>query len=149
MTESTKSVSSQIQHLDHVGYNPINLDTFEEFWCLVLGFTRCWESSMEPEMAWELFGAQLSQPIRLYRYKHPEIQTQIEVHMFPHVHRPASFPFAAPGISHICLHVEDRLKFIDSLPDTVTKIVYDNPKGWKNIFIQDYEGNWIELREKL
>lgn len=94
-------------------------------------------------------------PAMIRRYSHEEWDVDIEIHQFlKDDYQPREFdsPFQRPGINHICIHTggpNSRMEFLSSLPLYVKSHIYDNPKGWQNIFIRDFEGNWIELRENL
>jgi hypothetical protein len=55
--------------------------------------------------------------------------------------------FSRGGINHISLLVENKKKFLQKY-DFDAKI-YNNPKGHQNVFIRDFEGNWIELYENI
>jgi catechol 2,3-dioxygenase-like lactoylglutathione lyase family enzyme len=138
--------------LDHVGFITDGIDTFEKFWCEVLGYKCIHESHMPAEMASELFN--IHSPAEIRRYSHPDISPDVEIHVFGQWPSIASQNFNRFGLNHICLHTGgpgSRQEFLDGLPksDLVELRVYDNPKGWQNIFLRDGEGNWLELREDL
>ena len=71
----------------------------------------------------------------------------IEIHCFNKKVKESSQKFNRFGINHICLFVEDRKKFLKKYKFDAK--IYHNPKGHLNIFIRDFEKNWIELKEKL
>lgn len=90
------------------------------------------------------------------RYKHPNIPVEIEIHIFADGIDPCNKQYNQDGLTHVCLQIDNREAFIESLPDLIKRdprkeflVVYDNPGGWQNIFLKDFEGNWVELREKL
>ncbi len=130
--------------LDHVGWVTRDQTLFESFWCDILGFELIFESFLDPERASGLFGLQTSGEIRRYR----KGVMVIEIHVLDCI-SDASQEFNRFGLSHIALLVEDREKFLNSLDDDVTVHKLLNPGGWFNIFIQDFENNWIELRESF
>ena len=138
--------------LDHVGWITQNIKKFEAFWCDILGFEQVHESFLTPEMGYKLFQAG---PALIRRYSHPDWEVDIEIHQFNHHsdHGNFYYQFQRIGINHICIHTGgpgSRKEFLDSLPKGHFELhIYDNPKGWQNIFLQDYEGNWVELRENL
>lgn len=136
--------------LDHVGWITSNIGLFELFWVDALGFKQVNESFLTPSMGKILFE---SGPALIRRYRKDGWTTDIEIHQFIHSSSGEwGNDFQTQGINHICLHTGgpgSRETFLRSLPDNIQHYVYDNPKGWKNIFIRDYEGNWIELRENL
>src|SRR5690606_12640858 len=109
-------------------------------------------------------------PATVLRYQRAGFNVEIEIHVFEKLEEgvalcpPSDFilvsnqspsssvrrdrsPFDVIGINHICLHVVNRQEFMDSLPESITKRIYEDPRGWTNMFIQDFDGHWIELRE--
>lgn len=129
--------------LDHVGYVTNNLKLFEKFWVKELGFKKIFESTIESVMNRALFNTEGAKAIR---YKKND--TCIEVHVYDIPVKPFMFPpFNQFGINHIAIWVKNRDKFMQQ--HDFDKRIYHNPKGWDNIFIKDYEGNWIEVRTTL
>ena len=128
--------------LDHVGWVTNDLNLFEKFWVDILGFERIFESQIPNEMNQTLFGCNSAY---CARYNNGEFT--IEVHLYDDPVSTREIPFNEFGLNHIALWVEDRKDFLKK-HDFDTHI-YHNPKGWDNIFIRDFEGNWIELRTKL
>ncbi|SRR5258706_11615158 len=128
--------------LDHVGWVTNNLELFEKFWVEILGFKKIFESIIPNKMNQVLFGCDSAY---CARYKKGSIT--LEVHVYDELVRERELSFNQFGINHIALHVPSRKEFLE-LYD-FDKRIYHNPKGWDNIFIRDFEGNWIELREKL
>lgn len=127
--------------IDHVGWITNDVAEFEKFWVDILGFEKVWESRLSPELAHTLFG--VGYGASCLRYKHGD--DVIEVHKFDVPVEINSTSFIKHGINHIALLVDDRQEFLKK--HDFTTHVYHNPKGWDNIFIQDFEGNWIELKE--
>ena len=143
-------MSTEKHKLDHVGWITQDVELFESFWVEILGFELVNESVLTPKMASYLFK---TSPALIRRYSHSGWDIDIEIHQFeykqPSTHQ---FPFQTKGINHICIHTGgpgSRQKFLDDLPGGVKRHVFDNPKGWQNIFIRDFEANWVELRENL
>ena len=137
------------QGLDHIGWITKDIDLFEQFWCDVLGYERVKSNEAPVEMMNTLFG---TQGATINRYQHPtkERGPDLEIHYFPDDGEREDMPFSRYGINHICLLVGgpgSREEFLAELPKRIKCHVYNNPGGWKNIFIKDYEGNWVELRE--
>ena len=136
--------------IDHVGWITDDISLFEKFWCDLLGYKCVNTSSAAHEMMATLFGAGEA---TIKRYKHPKNQgPDIEIHYFLNHGETEDLPFYRFGINHICLMVGgtgSRQEVLGRLPDDVEVKLYDNPGGWQNIFIKDYEGNWIELRESM
>lgn len=137
--------------LDHVGWVTTDVELFEKFWCEVLGFKQIKESCLDPKISMKLFK---NNAALIRRYNHPDWEVDIEIHWFDVRLKTSSLglSFARPGINHICLHTGgagSRQKFLETIPKDIKLHVYDNPKGWQNIFLQDYEDNWVELREDL
>jgi catechol 2,3-dioxygenase-like lactoylglutathione lyase family enzyme len=134
--------------MDHVGWITEDLDLFEEFWCKRLGFEMQFESFLDSPRALDLFGKEFSGTIRRYK-KGPMV---VEIHHLDST-AAASQDFNRFGINHIALKVEDREAFLREINPVGEPQVpvhrYANPGGWFNLFIQDFEGNWIELRESL
>lgn len=137
--------------LDHIGFITYDLNRFESFWCKGMGFEKIGDSLMLPEKAWILFG-EMYDEVRILKYKKDDVV--IEVHLFgrePSSDGPHN-DFNDYGINHLCLHVGNREEL---LKDLVVKIEYIeirkfyDPSGWWNVFIRDWDGNWIELRQTL
>lgn len=134
---------------DHVGWITRDPAKFEAFWCGILGFKQTYESRLPVEMATDLF--QIKSPALIRRYYREGFGPEIEIHFLEETN-PSRAPqtFGRLGINHICLHTGgqgSRKQFLDSLPASVKQYIYKNPRGWENIFIRDYEGNWIEIKE--
>ena len=133
---------------DHIGWITQDIKIFEEFWCNKLGFELIFESFLDKERSLALFGLETSGTIRRYQRE----TMVIEIHHLDSVSE-ASQDFNRFGLNHIALHVEDREAFLRELITGNNKVVpvhrHENPGGWFNLFIQDFEGNWIELRESL
>jgi len=136
--------------LDHIGWITFDIEKFERFWCNVLGYECIHTSSATEEMTRSLFKADSGAEIKRYHNYHlNSTNPDIEIHYFSD-HLDAPKDFHRFGINHICLNTGgqgSRTSFLESLPPEVEVKIYDNPKGWQNIFIRDLEGNWIELRE--
>ena len=139
---------NQVITFDHIGWITKDIGLFEEFWCNRLGFELIFESFLDRERALSLFGLDTSATIRRYRRE----TMIIEIH-HPDSVASASQDFTRFGINHIALHVEDRESFLREINTGNDREVpvhrHENPGGWFNLFIQDFEGNWIELRESL
>lgn len=127
----------------HVGWLSNNIEMFEKFWCEIMGFKKIWESGPDKEMFMDLFGIDAMGVVR--RYEKDGIT--IEVHFFDPPAPESENTFYRRGINHMCLLVEDRDKFLKSY--TFDKRVYNNPAGHQNVFIRDFEGNWIEIYKRL
>ena len=128
--------------LKHTGWLSNNVDLFERFWCGLLGFEMVWESKGK-EMFKTLFDIDSEGTVR--RYEKDGIT--IEVHFFEEKAPENNGSFFNKGINHFCLLVDDRDKFLKTYP--FDKRIYDNPKGHQNIFIKDFEGNFIEIYQRL
>jgi len=134
--------------LDHIGWVTNNIGLFEHFWCRGLGFEKVWEANIMVEKTRALF--RWDGATRAMRYKKGDMT--IEIHVFDPPITGENNNFVTFGINHIGLWVEDREKFIDDLTEKLGYVdvhKYYDPSGWWNIFIRDYEGNWIELRTTL
>lgn len=125
---------------DHIGYVTNDIDKFEKFWVEILGFKMIFQSRIPAEMNKALFDFNCSAFVA--RYKKGKVT--IEVHVYDKKVLKEPMPFNKFGLNHIGIKVEDRKKFLEKYK--VETKIYQNPKGWKNIFIKDLEGNWIELR---
>ena len=136
-------MTKPIIRLDHVGYITSDPDRFERFWVQIVGFEKRHESVLTEEMAQQLFG--LPGPAQIRRYF---LGTDsIEIHVFPNSQIPPTpKEFSRFGLNHIALHLEDRDQFIRELPAGVKIHSFQNPGGWTNVFIEDFEGNYVELR---
>lgn len=129
--------------IDHIGWVTNDLKKFESFWVKIFGFKKIWESYLAPEITKTLFGINCG--AKCLRYKKNNIT--IECHLFDKPIAEKEPRFWNFGINHIALHMENRKKFLKK--HNLKAHTYHNPKGWNNIFIRDFEGNWIELRETL
>jgi len=129
--------------LDHIGWITNDVKKFEEFWVDILGFKKIWQSHLSEDLAKTLFGVDYGAECLRYQYG----DLVIEVHVFDRPVPKDNQHFIKYGINHIALFVESRKDFLKRY--NFTTHVYHNPKGWDNIFIRDFEGNWIELKEKL
>jgi catechol 2,3-dioxygenase-like lactoylglutathione lyase family enzyme len=128
--------------LKHTGWLSNNIDLFERFWVNILGFKQVWESTGK-EMFKDLFDIDATGTVR--RYERDGIT--IEVHFFDKPAPENNGSFFNKGINHFCLLIDDRDKFLKMYP--FEKRIYNNPKGHQNIFIKDFEGNYIEIYKKL
>lgn len=128
--------------LDHVGWITNDISKFESFWVHVLGFQLIATSKLGKERAVTLFGIESDADIRRYQLR----SMVVEIHCFGENTKLSPTPFNREGINHVCLFVPDRDSFLAELPSTVKINTFNHPGGWKNIFLNDFEGNWIELR---
>ena len=134
--------------LDHIGFVTNDIEKFEYFWCKGLGFELVWESNIMPEKVKRLFG--IERATQAMRYQKGDMI--IEIHIFNPPLQVGEIKFDTFGINHVGLWVEDREKFIDELRERIGYVEvkkYYDPSGWWNLFIKDYDGNWIELRATL
>jgi len=134
--------------IDHIGWITRDIGLFEEFWCRRLGFELVFESYLDSERSRALFGLDVSGTIR--RYQRGSVV--VEIHQLDSIAE-ASQDFNRFGINHIALHVEDQEAFLREINDGEARQVpahrHANPGGWFNLFIHDFEGNWIEIRESF
>lgn len=127
--------------LDHVGWVTNDLVLFEKFWVEILGFEKIFESHIPDEMNHTLFGCNGA-----YCARYTNKIFTIEVHVYDEPVAVDKRPFNVFGLNHVALLLDStREEFLKKYD--FEKVVYHNPKGWDNIFIKDFEGNWIELRE--
>lgn len=161
--------------LDHINWNTQNFHIFESFWCDCLGFIPIFESTMPAEKTISLFRMQElydENEVHPYldpnhpaaaiirRYKSPDQSFEIEAHRFNEDYLKPDHDFIPNlGINHISLKFSPgrREEWIKTVQEKARDIgqtirVYryaNNVKGqsWDNIFIRDFEDNWIELRE--
>ena len=127
--------------IDHVGWITNDLKKFEGFWVKTLGFKKVWQSHLSSELTRTLF--RLPGGARCLRYQKGKVT--IECHVFDRPVAKNKLPFNRFGLNHICLWVRNRQEFLKK--HSFQTDIYHNPKGWDNIFIRDFEGNWIELKE--
>lgn len=133
--------------LDHIGWITDNVEKFESFWCDILGYKICHSSEVSEELCQRLFGVKERAIIKRYK---KENSPTIEIHSFFGGSVQSEKKFHQSGINHICFYTGERGSkgiFLESLPKSVNRLIYINPGGWINVFIQDFEDNWIELRE--
>lgn len=134
--------------LDHIGWITNDIEKFEYFWCRGLGFEKVWEANIMPEKVKQLFG--IDRATRAMRYRKHDMV--IEIHVFNPPLPVGEVRFDTFGINHIGLWIDDREEFILDLKSRIGYVEvkrYWDPSGWWNIFIRDYDGNWIELRTDL
>lgn len=129
--------------VDHIGWVTNDIDKFEDFWVKILGFKLIFQSRIPVDMNQSLFGIKCT--AFCARYKKGSIV--IEVHVYDKKTFKREMPFDSYGLNHIALWVKNRGKFLSKYKFKTH--IYHNPKGWDNIFIEDFEGNWIELRTDL
>jgi catechol 2,3-dioxygenase-like lactoylglutathione lyase family enzyme len=135
----------RINSIEHVGWITDDQAKFESFWCDILGFKTLKTGEVTSELTEALFD--IEGGAKIARYGREDIETDIEIHVFPEGSTPTLQMFDRFGINHICINVPDKEKFMALLPETVTRKVYQNPLGWSNTFIRDFEDNWVEVRE--
>lgn len=138
-------------NINHIGWITKDISLFEKFWCDIIGYKEIHSSTIDSEMSKYLFGNETNVLIKRYALTG---NTDIEIHCFLDGCKLGLEEqyFDRIGINHVCFHTGEKgskLKFINKLPKDVKIHTYNNPKGWTNIFIRDYENNWIELRESL
>lgn len=134
--------------LKHIGWTSEKPDKFEKFWIDIMGFKKVWESELPEKLTKQLFGIPTKATCR--RYERNGIT--IELHCFDKIYYPGAddFNFFNQGLNHICLLVDNREKFLKQMEKEGIQIhTYDNPKGHQNVFIEDFEGNWIEIYKNL
>lgn len=136
--------------MDHVGWITNEVELFEKFWCESMGYHFVKEISINSNLSRQIFQFQSGGKIR--RYHKENAGPDIEIHVFEKGSCQRPQVFQCFGINHICLHTGgpgSRIELIENIPEDIQVHTYNNPKGWTNMFLQDYEGNWIELREDL
>ena len=132
---------------DHIGWITNQPRLFDKFWCKILGFVLLQEKSITQEQCFTLFG--IDSPGLSRKYAHSELGC-IEVHTFDVDIPLRHIRFQDIGLNHLCLvtgPLGSRERFLDGLPSDITRHVYHNPNGWDTVFIRDYEGTWLEIRE--
>ena len=142
-------------HFDHIGWITQDIALFEKFWVDILEFKQVKQSIAAPEMMKVLFGIRGQAEIR--RYSNAEFKLDIEIHRFDiekdeaefEMYEETQYGFSRHGINHVCIFVKSKEEFLKALPPEVQVHRYDNPGGWTNIFVQDFESNWVELREAM
>lgn len=147
-----KDKADLIDTIEHIGWTSKDRMLFEEFWCKLLKFELIKTSEIDSALTKALFGFEGG--AKVYRYRRPVIGgfclcPDIEIHVFNNPPVDCSLAYNRMGISHVCIKVTDKDKFLElikSFPKQVLYSKYDNPGGWTNLFIRDYEGNWIEVR---
>lgn len=127
--------------LDHVGWITNNPELFEKFWVDIIGFKKVYESKLSIELSQCLFNIPSEASCRKYQLG----DMFIEIHVFDLPSERKELLFNRFGINHICWHLENRQAFLKE--HNLKAKIYNNPNNYQNIFIQDFEGNWIELRE--
>lgn len=129
--------------LHHVGFVTNDVTLFEAFWCRILGFEEVDSKVCANEKYISLFGIRGKAWFRRYR----KDNILVEVHSFDSV-GPRDPGFSRHGINHICLAVGSKKDFLANLPPEVERVTFSDPAGWTNLFVRDFEGNWIEVREE-
>ena len=129
-----KEKGCSVESMEHYGLVTSNIKRFEDFWCVIVGFRKVWESTLSKKKLSSLFGIESSALVRRYSLGDA---TELEVHVFDSGVVETTPCFNAGGFNHICLRVADRQKFIATLPQTVPVHKNENRTGWDNIFIRD------------
>lgn len=153
--------------IHHIGWNTEHPELFEKFWVDFMGFELVFTSTLSAEKAAELFSIEWISdefespgPAEIRRYEHPKEELPaVEIHVWKGGTEGLEyFPYNVNGISHICLMVSDRFMLADRAALHGLEVrrftnheEFESMEGtamrsWENIFIRDYEGNWIELR---
>lgn len=141
-TQSTEHPA--LGRIGHVGVLSNNLSLFESFWCDIVGFRKVWESELSSQKAQALFGVPTT--AKIVRYSGFG-DTLLEVHVPTQQVALRETQFFRFGFNHLCIEITDRERFVHHLPSTVGIHRFDNPGGWENVFIRDFDGNWLEVRQ--
>jgi catechol 2,3-dioxygenase-like lactoylglutathione lyase family enzyme len=132
--------------LKHIGLVSSSIELFEKFWVDLMGFDYVWESKLPLDLCKKLFDIDYCAICRKYQKDY----ITLEVHVFEKENKDKCNNFNINGFNHFCILVDNRDEFIEKLEKKGIEVKkYDNPKGHQNIFVKDYEGNFIEIYKKL
>jgi catechol 2,3-dioxygenase-like lactoylglutathione lyase family enzyme len=134
--------------VDHIGLVTNDIERFEDFWVKGMGFNKIREVTLRPEKVRALFG--MDKKAKAYIYQKEGVR--IEVHVFNPPLEIENMDFDRFGVNHVSLYVDSKEQFIQLLRFKIGNIdvrKFQDPGGWYNIFVRDFDGNWIEIREEL
>ena len=116
--------------------SPANADRFFQG---ILGLEKIKSSAVEPDLALALFGR--AQPWEIVTYRGENLAIEVFVS--------EAAPPPSPSIAHLCLEVEGREAFLDRCRSAGLNVI-QAPRGeGVVVFIQDFDGNRYEVKEKL
>jgi len=132
--------------LGHIGYITNDFKIFEKFWCDILGFKEIGNNILPEQAALDLFNIPAKANIKMYE----KDGIKVEIHQFSDTVEGAhdfdiGHPFYRYGVNHLAIDIDDRIAFLKKHAGKFSVMIHWRD-AWRNIFIRDYEGNWIELR---
>lgn len=124
---------------NHIALPSRSLENADRFFHGILGLEKIKSSTVEPDLALALFGR--AQPWDIVTYRGGNLAIEVFVS--------EAAPPPAPPIIHLCLEVEDRDAFLDRCRSAGLAVI-QAPRGEAVVvFIQDFDGNRYEVKEKL
>jgi catechol 2,3-dioxygenase-like lactoylglutathione lyase family enzyme len=136
--------------LHHIGLAVSNVMHFVEFWCEGLGFVEQPTKFASRDRLGASFGVFSHDHVSVLTYAHPDSGLTLEMHLLPPHFESKSFDTV--GVNHLAIHTGakgSREKVLEKLPTWAYASRYQNPKGWENIVVTDWDGNKVELYEDL
>jgi len=124
---------------NHIAFPSRSFENADRFFTGILGLERVKVSSVEPGLALTLFGR--AEPWDIVTYRGGNLSVEVFVS--------DAAPPPAPSIVHLCLEVENRQAFLDRCRSAGLAVI-QAPRGEAVVvFIQDFDGNRYEVKEKL
>jgi catechol 2,3-dioxygenase-like lactoylglutathione lyase family enzyme len=125
--------------LNHVALPSRSFENADRFFHGILGLEKIKTSVLEPDLALALFGRAEPWDIVLYRGWNLAIEVFVS----------EVAPPPLPSIAHLCLEVENREAFLARCRLAGLAVIRA-PRGEAVVvFIQDFDGNRYEIKEKL
>ena len=109
------------------------LDFYGDF----LGLEKLYEFKISPLLAREIFN--LNQSIEVMVLGNEQLK--LEIFIIP------NWQNESPTISHLCLELPNREKYITKAKEMGIKIITAEREGRKKYFITDFNGNLFEFKE--
>ena len=124
--------------LQHVGLVTRSEEKSDRFFTGVLGLEKTRSSRLPAELSSRLFG--IDEDLAMLNYGNDDLLFEIFVS--------SRSDLAPHSVSHVCLEVPERSAFLERCAMMDVEIV-EVPKGDSVVvFIEDYDGNLYEIKEK-
>ncbi|MFO8061574.1 MAG: VOC family protein [bacterium] len=110
-------------------------EDIDEFYQGILGFTIYRKFSINAQLAEGLFG--LDEELDVYQMKNNSLMLELFV----------TDNRCRRRVSHICLSVESRTEFLDSIKAHNYESIIKQHNGHDVVFVRDRSGNLFEIKE--